>query len=75
MQRKPGTPSKLHNGYEELINPILYGKIPKTVLAAIVVSWASTRGDDETFEGIDQKILDEWAALHGNGIVPQRSRH
>ena len=48
----------------------LYDAIPKSVLAAIAFSYASS-GGDRPVEAI-KKIMREWAVLHDNGIVPQK---
>jgi hypothetical protein len=47
----------------------LFEECPKTVLAAIAVSFASSGGD---FLDQSEKIVaHEWQVLHENGIVPQ----
>lgn len=48
----------------------LYGKMPKAVLAAVAVSYASDGGDH--MEHIQTKILTEWHALYDAGIVKQK---
>jgi len=48
----------------------LYDDIPKAVLAAIAVSYASTGGDH--IDDAVPNILREWGILHENGIVPQK---
>jgi hypothetical protein len=47
-----------------------YDKIPKAVLAAIAVSYASGGGD--WLENASDNVLNEWRILYNNGIVPQR---
>lgn len=47
----------------------IYDDIPKAVLAAIAVSFASCGGSD--MEGVKHRIADEWCILHQNGVVPQ----
>lgn len=72
---------KKHNEYELMVGSQLYRAIPKTVLAAIVVSLINLRGDSDGNEIIGKEgdggeitraIYDEWCALHTNGIVPQK---
>lgn len=65
---------KLHNDYARLLGRS-YADMPKAVLAAVAVSYA-TRCLELTLEPepVTQAIRDEWAALHENGIVPQRPR-
>lgn len=58
---------KTGNEYAEVLGR-LYADIPKSVLAAIVVSWAMC----PQFEDVPAKVLDEWGVLHDNGIVPQK---
>lgn len=57
------------NQYQKLLKE--YDKIPKAVLAAIAVSYALLR-TDEDFEKVEEEIKREWAILHQNGIVPQK---
>lgn len=57
------------NAYAEAIEPKLYARIPKAVLAAVAVSILSNGGDD--LDGASARILEEWEILHANGIVPQ----
>lgn len=47
-----------------------YDAIPKAVLAAIAVSYASSGGD--YLENAAQNVADEWRTLHEQGIVPQK---
>lgn len=58
------------NEYQKLIDPKLYNLIPKTVLAAITVSWLSDGGS--CFDRVNDGIKREWWALFYCGIVPQR---
>jgi len=64
------------NGYVESLEPGTFDKIPKTVFAAIAVSFAIMRGDDEGNEvgpeAATPFILREWWALYHAGIVDQR---
>jgi hypothetical protein len=57
------------NQYASALSAETYRKAPKTVLAAIAVS-ALTMGGDYLEEAED-RLLEEWAALHAAGIVPQ----
>lgn len=58
------------NCYQETLGSELFEACPKTVFAAIAVSFASKGGDylDEARE----KVLKEWWVLYHNGIVPQK---
>ena len=47
-----------------------FDRIPKSVLAAIAVSFASCGGDN--LDEAEAVILDEWRALYAAGIVPQK---
>lgn len=58
-----------HNEYAELLPN--FDKIPKSVLAAIAVSFA-LRHNNEDLNGVEQDIIREWAILHNNEIVPQK---
>lgn len=62
--------NKTLNNYAEQISEQLYTQTPKAVLAALVVSLLTNGGDN--FEGLDEKIVAEWSALHVAGIVPQK---
>ncbi len=59
------------NEYADLIDSSLYRDMPKTVLAAIAVSFI-IRLEGQVIEDIDGYLHDEWKALYQNGIVPQR---
>lgn len=59
---------KVQNSYARALP--FYSKIPKAVIAAIAVSFASRGGEDML--GMSQAILREWEALHANGIVKQK---
>ncbi len=54
----------------------LFEKIPKSVLAAVAVSFAVMLRDEGTDDlrlaNAKHDILKEWWTLHENGIVPQR---
>ena len=47
-----------------------FDRIPKSVLAAIAVSYASSGGD--YLEQASDNVAREWMVLYENGIVPQR---
>lgn len=59
------------NEYQQAISLKLYDRIPKAVLAAIVVSHLTNHLGLE-FNEIDNAIIDEWRILNLNGIVPQK---
>jgi hypothetical protein len=69
---------KRQNFYSHAISPRLYARIPKSVLAAIVVSIYHNLGDGMDYsdgvplEKIDEAILKEWGLLHTQEIVPQK---
>ena len=58
------------NEYEEVIDSQLYASIPKSVIAAILVSYLQRLGVG--FDDVDSAIVEEWVILHGQGIVPQK---
>lgn len=68
-----------YNDYSRVLAPIIE-RTPKAVLAAIVVSLISMRGDADGNEVdlgdggdlIVSGVIGEWNALHQAGIVPQR---
>lgn len=50
-------------------------KMPKTVLAAIALSFATRCSDSDSMDDIEagvRTLFDEWRILHENGIVPQK---
>lgn len=47
-----------------------FDAIPKAVLAAIAVSFASSGGDE--LDHAAQNVAREWVTLHENGIVRQK---
>ena len=63
-----GRGGKVMNPYAKELDAI-YQQIPKAVLAAIAVSFATCGGD--RLEEAENNILKEWRILHDNGIVPQ----
>ena len=60
---------KLLNGYVDPLGS-LYADIPKAVFAAIAVSALTVGGD--YLDEAQQRVLQEWWALHDAGIVPQK---
>ena len=62
---------KKHNEYERML--AFYDSIPKSVLAAIAVSFAAQIEGD--IGDAHKAILNEWRVLHENGIVPQPPLH
>lgn len=59
------------NEYQKVLSAEFYRRCPKSVLAAIAVSYAA-RQFDEDFTMAENAIIDEWKALYTNGIVPQK---
>ena len=68
---------KMGNDYATLLDDD-FDRIPKAVFAAIAVSFAhriiGEGSDEERFAQVRRVIREEWAALYGNGIVPQVPR-
>jgi len=67
---------KLGNEYQQAFGR-LYAKTPKSVLAAVVFSWASRDASAAGFtEGASREavrnFVAEWQCLHDNGIVSQK---
>jgi len=48
-----------------------FGRTPKAVLAAVAYSFAARIAGSDSPTIIEAAILEEWAILHANGIVPQ----
>lgn len=61
--------NRLSNPYADIVPSSVYEVIPKTVWAAIAVSFATCGGD--TLDDATRAIVHEWSILHQNGIVPQ----
>ena len=61
---------KQGNQYKDLLGDALYRDTPKAVLAAIVASYILREGFPQG--AVPSHMLNEWWALHWNGIVPQR---
>ena len=60
------------NEYANLVDRHLYDRIPKTVIAAIMVSFIIKLEGEEIIEkDISGYVLDEWKVLYQNKIVPQ----
>ena len=63
--------SKLHNEYAAELGT-MYAKMPKAVLAAIAVSFATQMSGEDALHEACAAILKEWQALYRAGIVPQK---
>lgn len=61
---------KLTNEYAHALDDRFYRTIPKAVLAAIAVSYASEGGDN--LADAQERVREEWGILYDNGIVPQK---
>lgn len=59
------------NPYEKTIRDI---DAPKKVFMAIAVSLALQLDGTGNIDAARQRVMDEWFALHANGIVPQKPR-
>lgn len=68
---RPNGIFKTENAYQKVLSRKLYERMPKAVLAAIAVSYAS-RQTNEDFSLVEAEILKEWSILNANGIVPQK---
>ena len=64
---------KLLNEYAKLGGAGFYEDTPKAVWAALACSFANRCGDGDLddLDAIPATLLNEWRALHANGIVPQ----
>ena len=72
MKNRPYGIRKTTNGYSDTLSRSVFERTPKAVFAAIAVSlMANDR--NVPFDQIDAAILEEWAVLNRNGIVPQKS--
>lgn len=60
---------KIRNEYQKAIDPRVYEAMPKAVLAAIAVSFVSAGGSN--LDEATAALVNEWALLHVQGIVPQ----
>ncbi len=64
------------NEYVAALGDSLFEKTPKTVFAALAVSLAMLRGDDDGNEFDPEAaapfLLREWWALYRAGIIPQK---
>ncbi len=61
---------KISNEYQDMINPLLFERTPKAVLAALLVSEYVNRLGLSGSK-IDAAVLNEWTVLYENSIVPQ----
>jgi hypothetical protein len=62
---------KTSNEYAKQIDRKLFELMPKTVLAALVVSYLDRLSGGEDHD-INAEILEEWNTLYLNGVVPQK---
>ena len=62
---------KRDNPYAKTIHDI---DAPKTVFMAIAISLALQLDGTGNIDAARQRVMDEWVALHANGIVPQKPR-
>jgi hypothetical protein len=60
---------KTSNEYVAALGVELFGAIPKAVLAAIAVSFATSGGD--RLDDAAALVITEWHTLHQAGIIPQ----
>ena len=58
------------NEYVEAVSKHLFELCPKTVWAAIAISFCTSGGD--RLDEAEQAIVSEWQALYQAGIVPQK---
>lgn len=72
MKKRPTGVFKTENEYQKAIDVALYEKTPKAVFAAIAVS-VMTNSWGVSFDNIDAALLQEWATLNSNGLVPQKA--
>jgi hypothetical protein len=62
---------KKTNSYQNILSREFLEKCPKSVLAAIAVSFViNHQGTDE--ELAEETLLQEWHLLHKNGTIPQK---
>lgn len=61
----------LTNEYQNLAGPEVFEKTPKSVWAAMAVSFAIRLAEDDPTK-VRAILGQEWEALHANGIVPQK---
>lgn len=59
------------NGYVTALDLRFYEEMPKSVLAALAVSFATAHHGDDQLGLAAQRLAREWLALHEAGIVPQ----
>lgn len=62
---------KTNNSYQRILSVEFLEKCPKSVLAAIAVSFVINH-QSISEEKAEDVILNEWNILHKNGIVPQK---
>lgn len=62
---------KTTNSYQNILSPEFLEKCPKSVLAAIAVSFTINH-QNFSEEMAEEVILNEWHILHKNGTIPQK---
>lgn len=61
------------NEYSESIRPEFFQDVPKSIWAAIAISYLlHDRG--ARWDEVEDLVLHEWDVLHRNGIIPQKAR-
>lgn len=60
------------NEYIEALDRGVFDDIPKSVFAAIAVSYLVNHGVE--FSDVTQEILNEWQTLYDNKVVPQKPK-
>lgn len=58
------------NEYARCIAPEIYEAMPKSVFAAIAVSYGTHGGDEMSL--VNHSLMLEWKILYDGGIVPQK---
>lgn len=61
---------KMENSYQQSLSKEFFEKCPKSVLAAIAVSFATLQMEGQ--QQLEETLLNEWRVLHKGGIVPQK---
>lgn len=63
--------TKATNGYQRAFGA-LYDEIPKSVFAAVALSFAYISIEEKGFDEAARRVIEEWRTLFENGIVPQK---
>lgn len=61
---------KQSNEYAKWFEPHMFSDTPKTVFAALALSFALRLNEDD-FERAMSEVISEWQVLNNSGIVPQ----